>query len=292
MKHCVFLSMTEMSELECYDHLVIPHLEQLGWCVSTLDWHDTSINWDDYDFVVVRSTWDYQEHQAAFMDVLNKIDNSTATLLNPLNIMAWNVSKTYLKALQQKGIGIIPTQWQQQFELAEINPVFDQFDCQQIIIKPCISAGSYHTYLLTRDELAQRAEELSQVFTDMDFMVQPFIENILSAGEFSLFYFNGELSHSIVKQPKQGDFRVQEEFGGDIRLLEANTELRDAAQKVLASIDETLLYVRVDMVQHQGEYLLMELELIEPSLYFNLDEDSPARFAHALNQYAEQQNEQ
>lgn len=278
--------MTDMSELECYDDLVIPHLEQLGWQVTTLDWHDLSIDWDCYDYVIVRSTWDYQEHQKKFVDVLQAIEKSSATLLNPLDVMTWNISKTYLKELEQQGVDIIPTVWSDRFDLAKIESVFRQFDCSEIILKPCISAGSFHTYRLTPQALVEQAEQLATVFDNIDFMVQPFIENILSAGEFSLFYFNGELSHSIVKQPKQGDFRVQEEFGGDIRLIEAPIALRQVAEKVLKKIQETLLYVRVDMVQHEGKYLLMELELIEPSLYFNLDEGSAKRFALALDNFA------
>lgn len=288
MKSCVFLSMTDMLELECYDHLVIPHLEQLGWQVETLDWHDLSIDWNRYDYVVVRSTWDYQEHQEKFVQVLNTIDKSAATLLNPLDVMTWNISKTYLKQLEQEGVDIIPTLWRNQFDLADVKTAFSQFDCQEIIIKPCISAGSFHTYRLTPEALAEQAEQLASVFNNIDFMVQPFIENILSAGEFSLFYFNGELSHSIVKQPKQGDFRVQEEFGGDIRLIEATEPMRTVAEKVLSKIQDTLLYVRVDMVQHEGKHLLIELELIEPSLYFNLDVDSAKRFALALDNLAKQ----
>ena len=285
MKSCVFLSMTDMSQLECYDHLVIPHLKQLGWQVDTLDWHDASIDWNQYDYVIVRSTWDYQDHQQKFVEVLKTIDESSATLLNPLDVMKWNISKTYLKELEHKGIDIIPTVWCDNFDLAEAESVFSKFDCQEIIIKPCVSAGSYHTYRLTKEALKEQANELAKVFSNLDFMVQPFIENILTAGEFSLFYFNGELSHTIVKQPKEGDFRVQEEYGGDIRLIEAPLALRQVSNNVLEEIQETLLYVRVDMVQHEGKYLLIELELIEPSLYFNLDEESAKRFALAFDNY-------
>lgn len=289
MKSCVFLSMTDMSDYECYDHLVIPHLAQLGWQVETLDWHDKSIDWNNFDYVIVRSTWDYQEHQQEFIEVLNTINNSNATLLNPLDVMTWNISKTYLKELEQQGVDIIPTIWCDNFDLAKAEQAFNQFDCQEIIIKPCISAGSFHTYRLTLSDLREQADQLAQVFNNIDFMVQPFIENILSAGEFSLFYFNGALSHSIVKQPKQGDFRVQEEFGGEISLIDASEELQNVAEQVLAKIDDKLLYVRADMVQHEGKYLLIELELIEPSLYFNLDEGSAKRFALAFDDFASQQ---
>lgn len=285
MKRCVFLSMTDMSNYECYDHLVIPHLEDLDWQVDTLDWHDKSINWDLYDFVIVRSTWDYQEHQEAFLQVLETIEKSKATLLNPIEIMKWNISKIYLKELQQRGIKTIQTEWFEHFELAQVEAAFDQFDCDEIIVKPCISAGSFHTYRLSKADLHLDSDNLAEVFAQCDFMVQPFVEDILSQGEYSLFYFNSQLSHTIVKQPKLGDFRVQEEFGGEIRLIQAESELQKAAEQVLKCIEQELLYVRVDLVKSNEEYLLMELELIEPSLYFNLDPSSAKRFALAVDNY-------
>jgi glutathione synthase/RimK-type ligase-like ATP-grasp enzyme len=115
-------------------------------------------------------------------------------------------------------------------------------------------------------------------------MVQPFVNAIVDEGEYSLFYFGGVYSHTILKSPKRGDFRVQEEHGGRITAVAPEHDLRETADNIVASISQ-LLYARVDLVRNDsGKFLLMELELIEPALYFRMDEESPRRFATALDE--------
>ena len=117
-------------------------------------------------------------------------------------------------------------------------------------------------------------------------MVQPFLSHVITEGEFSLFYFNGKLSHAILKTPKAHDFRVQEEHGGVIRAVEAESELREAGDTALRALDSVPLYARADFVRanHGGGFWLMELELIEPSLYLRMDAEAPERFAQALHE--------
>ena len=116
-------------------------------------------------------------------------------------------------------------------------------------------------------------------------LAQPFLSAITTEGEFSLFYFNGELSHTILKTPKAADFRVQEEHGGVIRAVETDDALREAGDAALRAIGEKTLYARADFVRaNDGSgYWLMELELIEPSLYLRMDKGAPERFARALH---------
>jgi glutathione synthase/RimK-type ligase-like ATP-grasp enzyme len=117
-------------------------------------------------------------------------------------------------------------------------------------------------------------------------MVQPFVESIQSQGEYSLFYFGGQFSHTINKIPQAGDFRVQEEHGGLVCSVEASQIMQVAAQTVIDQLGERLLYARVDLVLWDSAPALMEVELIEPSLYFSFDAHSPGRFAQALNEMA------
>jgi len=122
-------------------------------------------------------------------------------------------------------------------------------------------------------------------------MVQPFISSIVESGEVSLFYFGGAFSHAIRKTPRQGDFRVQEEHGGTIVPWQPDEGVVAAGEQVLGAIEEQWpvrvpLYARIDFVDgfDQGAWLLMELEVIEPSMYFRMDDGASARFAKALNQ--------
>ena len=102
----------------------------------------------------------------------------------------------------------------------------------------------------------------------------------------AIFYFGGQLSHTILKQPKENDFRVQEEYGGQNRLIETpEKKLQARADQVISALSSIPLYARVDMVRFHQDFYLMELELIEPSLFFSMDPNSPERFAMAFDRY-------
>jgi hypothetical protein len=161
--------------------------------------------------------------------------------------------------------------------------LFDTFDSGELIIKPMVSAGAYKTYRFTREQLPALREKFLQELAGHDLMLQPFIGSLLEAGEYSLFYFNGEHSHTIVKQPQPGDFRVQEEHGGIISPAVATPAQCAVGEAVLRHIPDSCLYARVDIVaSREGEWQVMEVELIEPSLYFRMDEASPMRFVRAF----------
>jgi hypothetical protein len=113
-------------------------------------------------------------------------------------------------------------------------------------------------------------------------MIQPFEPAIVSEGEFSLLYFNGEFSHGILKVPKRGDFRVQEEHGSEIRSITPEPALLAAGNAAIRAIGKKLLYARADLVRHGNEFRVMELELVEPALYLRMDPGAPDRFADAV----------
>lgn len=279
---CAFLTMDSLEGYQCYDHLAIKPLANLGWLADEVSWRKEGVNWDQYDLVVIRSPWDYQKDFSKFLEVLKTIENSSAQLANPLHVVNWNINKKYLKELDTKGVEIVPTIWRDTIVAEEINDFFEHFSTEEIIIKPCISAGAYDTFRIKRDNFQSSSTKLVQLFTNRDCMVQPFMPAILSEGEFSIFYFNNEFSHAILKTPTDDDFRVQEEHGGRLSKIEPEAKLKLLAEKVLSAIDSRLLYARLDFVRSATGFALMEAELIEPSLYFNLDPDSPERFAMAI----------
>ncbi|MCV2886207.1 hypothetical protein OE749_16055 [Aestuariibacter sp. AA17] len=282
MKRCAFLTMDDTSEFFVYDHLAQRELETLGWHVESVSWRDASANWDDFAIVVIRSPWDYQDAPEAFMKVLSEIDDSSAMLLNDFTTVSWNMSKTYLADLADRGIGIVPTQYHEHFELGALKQALAAFSTDKLVIKPVVSANADFTYIIAADSLQESVLAYQQDFSDRPFMLQPYIHSIATEGEYSLFYFNGEYSHCILKTPKQGDFRVQEEHGGRLKCVEPEPTLLQAASDTINAITSTLLYARIDFIRHQDAFLLMEVELIEPSLYFNMDEQSAKRFADAL----------
>lgn len=282
MKRCAFLSMDNLEGFYSNDDLLFAPLKSAGWQVEEVSWRKADVNWDDYDLVIIRTTWDYQQDPDGFMACLQNIEASSAQLQNSLNIVQWNISKKYLKELQNQGVPIVPTLWFKSFSLSAVEAGFEQFDTPQIVLKPLISANADHTYRLTFDQLKAQADMLSEVFDKHEFMLQPFIPAIVEEGEYSLFYFSGNYSHAILKQPKSGDFRVQEEHGGQLTKVDPSEEMLTTARHCLAALPEDVFYARVDLVSYQGEFVVMEIELIEPSLYFNMDPESPQRFVDAL----------
>lgn len=271
--------MDDMGHYVSDDDLAIAPLGDLGWDVSTVSWRDAAVDWDEFEIVVIRTPWDYQRSPNEFLAVLATIHSSSARLENPLDVVKWNLDKRYLLDLESKGLRIVPTIWDGVYDQRRFFRWMADLDCDELIIKPTVSATAEHTYRLTEFD-----QSLVEVFATRPFMVQPFLENIVTEGEYSLFYFNGEYSHTILKSPKKEDFRVQEEHGGLITAVEPTEDLRDAGRKAFEMITPPPLYARVDLVRDdEDEFVLIEVELIEPALYLRMDADAPARFAAAVD---------
>lgn len=282
MPRCAFLSTDHLEDFFVYDDLVKPFLEQRGWCVEDVSWHNNTIDFNTYDLVVVRSTWDYQSDSQAFLACLKRIEASRAILENSFALMHWNLSKIYLRDLESAGVPILPTLWHQTFVQEDIERAFEHFDCPQLIIKPLVSANADHTYRFSRDELVVLMPVLVETFAARPFMIQAFEASILELGEYSLFYFDSHFSHAICKRPKKGDFRVQEEHGGQLASIRPTEDMLSLSDKVIKALPDKSLYARVDMLKTPQGLAIIEIELIEPSLYFNMDLGSAERFAATI----------
>jgi len=285
MKRCAFLSMDSLDDFVCYDHLLHQPLEVLGWSVDTLSWRTTDTDWNDYEAVIIRSPWDYQQDAGAFLRLLEAIDRSSARLENALSLVRWNIDKRYLRDLEQAGIAIVPTVWGQGDRLPRTATTLFE-EAPELVIKPCISANADDTYRIASPSWAETSVRIATRFAGRDWMLQPYMPAIATEGEFSLFYFDGDYSHAVLKTPAQGDFRVQEEHGGRLRSVSPDARLRETGDRVMAGITtlhQCPLYARVDLVRDGSIFRLMEVELIEPSLYFNMDPDSARRFAEAFD---------
>lgn len=278
MKPVCFLSMNDLEGFVADDALSIRHLNDQGIEVKTLSWRQTDVDWDSFEMAIIRTTWDYQKEPEKFLSVLRSIDRSSARLENPLEIVEWNVNKRYLGDMKERGCPIVPTIWDTKYERSLFQQWQQTFDVDELIIKPTVSATANHTY-----RLKEYDPQLEAVFAYREFMVQPFIDNIVSEGEYSLIYFNGQFSHAINKRPKPRDFRVQEDHGGTISSIVPDEQLLKAGTRAIEAIDRNLLYSRVDLVRDNTcDWLLMEMELIEPALYLRMDEHSPQNFCNAI----------
>ncbi|MEM7611673.1 MAG: hypothetical protein AAF270_08355 [Pseudomonadota bacterium] len=283
-KRIVFLSQDSMDGYVCDDDLALPAFADASLVVDTLSWRRTDVDWAAYAAVIVRSTWDYQRAPEAFFAALQSIDQQTR-LANPLPMMRWNMDKHYLAGLAEQGVATVPTTFGRNLDAAMLDRLLSAH-AGECVIKPVISAGAERTYRLSSDADAATREEIVQAHASGAWMWQPFIADIIAEGEYSLFYFDGEFSHAIVKKPQQGDFRVQEEFGGLISAIAAPSDMRSMADRVMSVLEATPLYARVDLVRGDADqWWLIELELIEPSLYLRTDRQAPHRFAKAVREW-------
>lgn len=280
MPACAFLTMNDIDAFVVYDRDAVAPLGRLGWTVDEVPWR-AEADWDAYDVVVVRSPWDYQDAPDAFFQVLETIDRSSARLENPLAVQRWNLEKTYLRDLDAAGVPIVPTVWADGLTEAAVAAAVAQWG--EVVVKPQVSANADGTFRLKNAPDTWR--EAVSTLADRRVMIQPFLDSVVEEGEWSVFAFGGAVSHAILKTPGAGDFRVQEEHGGTIQTIEPTPELLALTDAALAAVPwpDPLLYARVDAVRlANGSLAIIELELIEPSLYFPYGPGSAERFAQAL----------
>ena len=284
MKKCAFLSLEERGDYVIDDEHAIDPLSELGWQVSTVSWRQTREPWSDFDLVVIRSTWDYWNDVPAFLYTLERIDRETL-LANRLDLVRWNLAKTYMRDLQKEGIGIVPTLWVNTLQAGFLATFQSGLGSDEIVVKPVVGANGEDAFRVSKDDTLERQESIAARFLNRGCMIQPFMPNILSEGEYSLFFFAGSYSHAILKIPAESEFRSQEERGADIRSILPEKKLLLRASQVMDVISPSPLYARIDFVRDQDDFLVMELELIEPSLYLRMDPMAPARFAASIEQY-------
>lgn len=266
--------------------LGFPPLEALGWQIDAIPWRSAEPDWNLYDAVYIGVPWDYPQDPQRFLSVLDAIDRSAAILVNDLALVRWSMAKTYLRDLESRGASIVPSLWYEDMDADVLDAAFAAHATDRLIVKPVVSTNATDTYLLTRARARDLTAELQRVFRQRPFVVQPFISNIQTEGEFSLFYFNCKFSHAIQKVPKQDDFRVQEEHGAEIVSVTAQDSLLKTGQRVIDMVSPAPVYARADFVRGtDGRFLLMELELIEPSMYLRMNRHAPRRFAEAFDQY-------
>ena len=278
------LSIKDLSGFVADDDLLVEPLRRLGHVAEFVPWQD-QVDWREYGGVVIRTTWDYQNDLTTFISALNKIEAETR-LANPHSIVKWNADKKiYLRDLEERGACIVPTLWNDhKIESSQLQGWFEQLQTDEIVIKPTIGANAQDAIRIKSG--AEDAARLTEIFDGRSCMVQPFMRGIVEEGEFSLFYFNGEYSHTILKTPKTGDFRVQEEHGGLIQTVEPSPDLLATGDIVIKYISPTPLYARVDFVRTaKGEFAVVELELIEPSMYLRQADHAPESFANAIDRW-------
>jgi glutathione synthase/RimK-type ligase-like ATP-grasp enzyme len=246
----------------------------VGARAETRAWDDPAVDWRAADLAVIRSTWNYVRNHQAFLAWVDRCAAQTR-LWNPPQVVRWNSHKGYLLELAARGLPVVPTRLVHRGSEARL---VDLMEWDEVVVKPAISAGSFGTVRVKRDELDRGQAHLASMLRDHDMMVQPYFPSVESHGERSLVCIDGQLTHEIRKGAR---------FAGDGQRvsgpLPVGAEERAVAERVLAEVSWPLLYARVDLARDaQGRPHLMELELIEPSLFLQGAPHAAERLAAAI----------
>lgn len=230
-------------------------------------WSDPEVAWSRYDAVVIRSTWDYFQRIDEFVAWLDRMERDGVALYNPVPLVRWNFDKRYLAELAARGVRIVPTRFFDVGARVDLPSLLRDAGWNEAIVKPAVSGGAWRTHRFGIDEAPAVQRELDEILRGSGALVQPFLEEIARIGEHSLFFFGGRFSHAVVKTPASGDFRVQAQFGGTHRPIEPPPAMLQAAREVLERLPTEALYARIDGVERDGRFELMEVEVIEPYLF-------------------------
>jgi glutathione synthase/RimK-type ligase-like ATP-grasp enzyme len=258
-------------------HLLVAALERLGVGARLLIW-DEELDWGRFPLVVVRTPWDYFSRLEDFLDWAERV-GATTSLWNPFEVLRWNHHKAYLLELAEHGVPTLPTTLLRKGAgPAEIEAALAHGG--ELIVKPAVSVGAIGLARLASSS-AGAVESLQQQSQEGDLLVQPFEPGVLH-GERSLVFLGGAYSHAVRKIPAAGDFRVHEFYGGRVELHTPSDAELAVAALTLRAVGHELAYARVDLVDTVEGPKVMELELIEPELFFSYVPSAADRFAAHL----------
>jgi glutathione synthase/RimK-type ligase-like ATP-grasp enzyme len=280
--HIALVTSEALPQLYEDDHLLVTALDEIGIDSRPAVWSDASIDWLGFDALVIRSPWDYFLRLQEFRAWLDARIASGVRMCNSSEILAWNFDKRYLQDLAAAGVSLVPTIVVARGEQPDIVALARARGWEEIVVKPTISGGAYGTHRFRLEAVDRYRDDIARTLVDRGLLIQPFLPEILSAGEVSLLFFDGEFSHAVCKRPKQGDYRVQFQFGGTNETVEVRDEWIAGARACIAAAPALPVYARVDGVIHNGEFLLMELEVFEALMFLARHPLAAGHFARAI----------
>lgn len=270
-------------------------LRDAGAEAHEVDWDDAGLDWSHFDLALLRSTWDYFEDLPGFIAWAERVSRQT-NLLNPLEVIRWSTDKHYLADLARAGVPVVPSTFTEpgMDAAAAIDAAFSTHpQTRDFVVKPAVGAGSRDAQRHTRTQrTAAIAHAQSLLDANRSVLLQPYLERVDEHGETALLFFDGTFSHAIRKGPllKRNEGPTSGLYAEET--IEPRTPSVDelaVAQRALAAIpfDQPLLYARVDLIRDDdGAPRLLELELVEPSVFLAHAEDVAARFAKTILQRA------
>jgi len=232
---------------------------------------------DGFDLVLPLVAWGYHKDYSRWLGLLERLERSGARVENPIPLLRWNGDKAYLAELGALGVPTVPTIVVETLDEAALACARDFFCCADVVVKPPVSASAHGAFRLGKDD------PFPEPVRGRRMLAQPWIESITSTGEYSLIFFSGVFSHAVSKVPVPGEFRVQPEYGGVIARCDPPPEALAVALAALSAAPAPATYARVDVIAgNNGEFQLIELELIEPALFLAQAPEAAPLFATAV----------
>lgn len=264
------------------DGLVLSALEQKGFMVGRKSWSDPEFDWTSTRSVIFRTTWDYFDRIEEWKAWLEEVSTKTQ-MINDYELVKWNMDKHYLGDLKERGVNIPDTVFLEKGIKTTLRKEFEKRGWNHCILKPCISAASRLTYRIDISEIDEHEAHFQKLIAQEAFMLQPFQENVIKDGEVSYMVMGGKFTHAVLKKAKPGDFRVQDDFGGTVHHHNASLEEIAFAENVVSVCSPLPTYARVDVIRdNQGELAVIEMEMIEPELWFRLKPGAASVLAEAI----------
>lgn len=271
-----------LPDLSTDDQPLLRELMRRGIDATAVVWSDATVAWERMDLVVLRSAWDAIHHYAAFLAWVDKVAAQTV-LWNSASLIRWNSHKGYLLDLAAQGIPIVPTVLVPQGSAISLANVLNEHGWTDAVVKPAISSSAFGTFLVQPTTLTQGQHHLAVLLATRDMLIQPYFSAVADDGERALVFIEGVFSHAGRKIPA---ITPEEPAGRDTVTRERVDVAPDEfalAERVLSVVRQPTLYARVDMVRDStGTPALMELEVIDPTLYFRFASEAVARFADAI----------
>jgi glutathione synthase/RimK-type ligase-like ATP-grasp enzyme len=262
------------------DDLPLAHeLERRGVVVSACPWDLRELRPGPVRNLLIRSAWNYDSAPEAFLQWLIDLEEKGARVVNSSEIVRWNIHKNYLLEAADRGATLPRTR---KFVPANADPealAAEFAGHDRVVLKPCVSLSAHHTYLIRTGEIFSAVRDLAN--PEREYLLQEYMPEI-EAGELSFVYFAAQFSHCVRKTPKQGDFRVQGDFGATRVIHVPTAEQIKEASKLLSLAPEVPVYARVDVVMRGSTLVLMEIELIDPMLFLGWEPQAAARMADVL----------
>lgn len=248
-------------------------------------WDDPSVDWTSYDIIIIKSTWDYFIGKIEkFYRWLTFIKEKNILCLNYPDLIKWNADKHYLLDIQSAGLNIVPSSIIEKNNLFYADDAFQKFNTDELIVKPTISGGAMNTLRLNKNNAKDQEAQINDWLKEQAYLIQPLKKEVINEGEWSFLFFNGKFSHHLLKVAKEGEFRIQHFFGGKIISPDFDRNLINIAQEYVNKFAPNSLYARVDGVITKNGFELMELELIEPYMFFFTNEQSLENYYNAFEQ--------